>query len=180
MKRFVSLTALALLLCVLLVGCSDGYSSTPMEAYLKAYSQGESRIQSSNDIGAEIDCISLTDTAAIWFAVASDESTDDCIIHVNMSVKDGKYRFFHDPHFTYISDLVNLQDRPTLNDLGFYACITESDSGEYQSRTLYYSFVLTELLPEMDEEHDYTIKHYTVRVNGEDTDLTLVYYFEEV
>lgn len=167
MKRFVSLIPLTLLLCVLLSGCSNGYYGTPQKAYLQDLPEfGENEFY--DDVGAEIDCITLTDSEAIWFAVVNGDS----IIHARMNVKNGKFRRDGGATLTCIPDLENLQDRPMLKDLSYYGCI--SDTG----RHLYYSFVLTELLPEIDEEHDYTIEHYTVPVNGEDTDLTLVYYFE--
>lgn len=103
-----------------------------------------------------------------------------------MDVNDGKFRVDvgptdHNVPDYSISDLENMPDVPALKDLTYYMITSESDSDEYQYRTLYYAFVLTELLPEIDEEHDYTLEHYIVPMkNGEETDLTLVYYFEEL
>lgn len=59
MKRSLILSALTLLLCVLLAGCSNGYSSTPTEAYLQDIEQGL-------DISfVEIDCITINESKAI-------------------------------------------------------------------------------------------------------------------
>lgn len=171
MKCFLVKLFLSLLVCLLLTGCEIGffpYYNTPKEAYLAEPYHAHVENIYFNTVNAEIDCIELNEENAIWFAVVN----DTYVIESFMKKKDGKYRV---GKLTSIYDFTDAD----IADTGSAETISFSHYTLSSDQTAYWALILTETLPELDQEHQYTVKGYTVSLDGQDTDLTLVYYMGE-
>ena len=156
-----------MMVCLLLTGCEIGffaYHNTPKDAYLAEPYHSNVQNILYDTVNAEIDCIELNNSNAIWFAVVNDQYVVASFLKIN----DGKYRIGDRTSIYNFTDT----DTASGNKISFSHYTLSSE------QTVYWTLVLTDTMPELDQTHQYTVKNYTVSLDGQDTDLTLVYYLE--